>query len=56
MPSGNGWTGAKKPRKEASKNSKSLMKKLAASLVEAQLKRAAISEAQESRSSSHQDL
>ena len=40
-------TGAKKPRKEASKKLKSFMKKQVASLVEAELKRAANSEAQE---------
>ena len=39
--------GAKKPRIEASKKPKSFMKKQVASLVEAELKRAAKSEAQE---------
>ena len=39
--------GAKKPRKEPSKSPKSFMKKQVASLVEAELKRAERSEAQE---------
>ena len=41
-------SGAKKPRNEPSKKPKSFMKKQVASLVEAELKRAAKSEAQES--------